>query len=411
MGILIKDKSKFDELKNELTIKSTKEMFKGKEPTLAYHETSKGLYIPRFYTESTLSNWRLPLIKHFNFNGELKPFQRLPTKLTINEINKNKSVILSLPTGAGKTCIALYILAKLGRKTLIVVNKQILMEQWIERIKQFFGSDIKIGIIQGANKTMGDEPIHIGMLQTLFKFDSNSFDHNFLIVDEVHNIATNCFSRAFNSIGAKYQLGLSATPIRQDGLTKVIRLYMGEILDNFPVEQGVDRIKIIRLLKHENNYDEITLRNGNIHFSKMLTKMANDEQRNLLLLSEIFKAIEITGNYILVLSDRISQLEWFHTRLPNHSLIQAGGKYKKKKLEKTRVLLSTFQYMSEGVDISYLNVLVLATPRSAVVQSIGRIGRDRISNCTIVDVVDKFGYTYGMFNKRRQNYQNSGYIY
>lgn len=402
------------ELINNLTVNPNKIKLsfinQENEPTTAYFkiQNSKFIYIPRYFKPTIDEYWRSHIKCDFKFKGKLREYQENPVKKCLNEINKNGSMILSIGTGSGKTCMSLYIMSKLGLKTLIVVNKEILVDQWIERIKQFLGN-VKIGIIQGKNIEMGDEPIHIAMLQTISKKKIN-YNHNFLIVDECHNLGTKSFSNAFQYIGSKYQLGLSATPTRSDGLTRVIKWYLGNIL-SFQRDEISSNVKKVLAISYINNYNEITIgKNKDIHFSQMITKLSMDSKRNNIIIAQIGLKIK---NRILVLSDRVSQLEKLQERVGDELSIIYAGKMKDRKqilniAKEKRVVFSTYAMMSEGVDIPHLNVLIFATPRSNVVQSIGRIGRD-YSNVLIIDIIDRFDYTKRQFIKREMTYTKNNY--
>jgi hypothetical protein len=74
--------------------------------------------------------------------------------------------ILSLPTGYGKTTVALHVMCRLKTKTLIIVHKEFLMNQWIERVKQFV-PNARIGYIQGSKINVENKDVVLGMLQSL----------------------------------------------------------------------------------------------------------------------------------------------------------------------------------------------------------------------------------------------------
>ena len=102
------------------------------------------------------------------------------------------------------------------------------MDQWKERI-EFFLPDAK-GKIQGDVVKIDDKDIVIGMLQSISMKDYpdevfNSF--GFVIYDECHHLGAEVFSRSLIK-GCKYTLGLSATPKRADGLTKVFECFLGD---------------------------------------------------------------------------------------------------------------------------------------------------------------------------------------
>jgi len=379
------------------------------EPTTAFFVEGEYMYTPRFYNKSKEQQWRPTKKATFHFKGALREYQKKPIKESIKELQNNGSMILSLGTGGGKTCMALYIMAVLGMKTLIIVNKEILLDQWVERINQFIYPPPKIGIIQGKNATMGPESIHIAMLQTISKKEI-SYNHSFMILDECHNVATKSFSNAFKYVACKYQLGLSATPTRADGLTKVLKWYLGDI-KNFKRDEISTNLKKVLAISYINPYPEIKI-GKDVHFSLMLSKMAKDKKRTAIIVAQI--GLQMKNGYILVLSDRIAQLQAIHKILGSEiSVIYAGklGKNKAAVLElaKTkRVLLSTYAMVSEGVDIPHLNILIFATPRSNVTQSVGRIGR-KSQNCLLIDVVDRYEYTERQLIKREMIYKQLGY--
>ena len=127
----------------------------------------------------------------------------------------------------GKTVIALNIISKLKTKTLVIVHKGFLVEQWIERIQQFLPK-ARIGKIQGQIIDIEDKDIVIGMLQSLSmkEYPQNMFkEFGLLIVDEVHHIAAEVFVRSLFKIITKNVLGLSATIQRKDGLSKYLKCF------------------------------------------------------------------------------------------------------------------------------------------------------------------------------------------
>ena len=106
------------------------------------------------------------------------------------------------------------------------------MNQWIERIK-FALPQAKVGIVQGDKCEIEGSDIIIGMLQTLSMkdFPSDAFDSiGHVIIDECHRIPSRVFSKALLKLNSHYMLGLSATPNRKDGLTKVLKYYIGDII-------------------------------------------------------------------------------------------------------------------------------------------------------------------------------------
>ena len=176
--------------------------------------------------------------------------------------------------------LALNIISEVKKKTLIIVHKSFLLNQWIERITEFL-PDARIGQIQGQIIDIEDKDIVIGMLQSLSMKEYpaklfNSF--GFTIVDECHHISSEVFSRSLQTIITKVTLGLSATMQRKDGLTKVFKLYLGNICDiKYNIKDDKICIKAIDyVVKDDEDFitTEIDFK-GNPKYGKMISKISN----------------------------------------------------------------------------------------------------------------------------------------
>jgi len=112
-------------------------------------------------------------------------------------ITGNRRFVLGDFTVTHNTVMSLHILSQLRRKTLIVVNKEFLLNQWIERIGEFLPT-ARVGRIQGKVVDVAGKDIVIGMLQSLSMKDypPATFDSfGFTIMDEVHHISSEVFSQ------------------------------------------------------------------------------------------------------------------------------------------------------------------------------------------------------------------------
>jgi len=134
-------------------------------------ENKNKMYLPKFYGLKKFGEpefIKLPRGQNIDieFIFKLREEQKKPVKIAIDSYNKRGGGILHLQCGFGKTIIALYLISKLGKKTLVIVHKDFLLNQWIERIKECIPK-AKIGIIQGNKFDIEDKDIVIGMLQTI----------------------------------------------------------------------------------------------------------------------------------------------------------------------------------------------------------------------------------------------------
>ena len=226
------------------------------QPFPVYRESKSKLYVPRFYgmevygepDDMILEDGKSIKLK---FKGELRPKQKPVVEKYMKHIKTNYSGLLALHTGFGKTCLALNIISRICLKTIIIVHKEFLLRQWIERIEQFL-PDAKVGKIQAKTIDTEDKDIVICMLQSLSMKDypKDMFkEYGFMIVDEVHHLGAEVFSRAFYKVVTKYSLGLSATIKRKDGLTKVIKWFLGDVVCKLE-RKGEDNV-LVKVINYE----------------------------------------------------------------------------------------------------------------------------------------------------------------
>ena len=341
------------------------------------------------------------------------------------EIDGNHLFLLGDFTVTHNTVLGLYITSVLSVKTMIVVHKEFLLNQWKERIQEFL-PEAKVGIIKAKQLDVVDKDIVIASLQSLSMKDYSQDvfkDFGLVILDEVHRTATEIFSNVFRKFTPKFALGLSATVKRQDGLAKVFMWFIGDIVYTKKKKSEDDVIvKRIEYYHATPSYSsEERVFNRNLNISKMINNICTFLPRTRLIISTI---VDILSNEperkILVLSDRKTQLYDIHNELHNeHPKITCGyyiGGMNEKDLklsEACSVILATFSFASEGFDVQDLDTLILASPKTNIEQSVGRILRkkseDRTRTPIIYDVVDMFSIFVNQGNNREKYYKKSGF--
>ena len=400
----------------------------GDESFKIYMENENKFYLPKFYGIEKFGNPDVNILPQgkdidIQFSLDLKDEQKIPAEKTIEAYEKYGGGILSLPCGFGKTILALYFISVLKKKTLVIVHKEFLMNQWIERIK-FALPNAKVGIVQGDKCQIDDNDIIIGMLQTLSmkEFAPDTFDDiGHVIIDECHTISSRVFSRALMKVNSKYMLGISATPSRSDGLMKVLKYHIGDTF--FTIKSNEKNIvKVERYLLDSTNehYNQDILNfRGQVVMATMINNISDCRERTKLIINKAINEINAhEKRQILILSDRRQQLEDMYKIISETTSITVGyyvGGLKKgvlKDNEKCKILLGTYPMASTGLDIPSLNGLILATPRSDIIQSIGRI--DRIVHTDIqpliVDIVDTFSVFESQSRKRYAVYKKKKYM-
>ena len=431
---IIKDMYPFKDVqrcRDELNVKPfVHNAYNDKEvlPYPIYLESSKKIYVPKHYGLEHFGEPNIIKIKKGHksdiaFKGSLRDKQKPVVKSFLatckNDSFKDNSMggIISVPCGWGKTIMALYIISKLKRKTLIVVHKEFLLNQWIERIHEFL-PDASIGIIQGSKIDIKGKDIVLGMLQSLSQKDypKNLFkDFGLTIVDECHHIAAEVFSRSLPKINSYYSLGLSATPNRVDGLTKVFTMFLGPIVYRIAKDDKCVAVKVIEYNEPFNKAyaKEEVLYNGRICLPRMVNNICECHNRNKLIVC-LGKSLYKQNKQTLILSDRRVHLQLLHEELSKVSTVgyYMGGMKQKdlKKSESATFILGTFPMSSEGLDIPSLDAVIFATPKSSIQQSIGRITRkEHVSMPIAYDILDNFSMFIGQYNKRLRLYKSLKY--
>jgi superfamily II DNA or RNA helicase len=346
-----------------------------------------------------------------HFAGSLNPKQQDAFRATVDAIRRDTGGVLCLPTGWGKTVLALRIAAEFGLKTLVVVHKQFLADQWIERIRQFLPT-AKVGRIQGPVVDVQDKDIVLGMLQSVSmkEYPLHTFrGFGLLILDEAHHTPAATFSNVFFQCNCRYRLALTATPERKDGLEYLLDWFVGDIAFRAKREDAHNvRVQSVpfQCLTFRST-PPLTYR-GDLNMPRMINTLCDIPERNALIVEEA-KRLSAEGRHTLVLSDRREHCKALHQQIP-HSALFIGGT--KELVLDSKVLIATYGLVSEGFDVPTLDSVILATPRSDVVQSVGRILREtpgKKHDPEVVDICDQWAIFCGQAKKRRKFYDEAGF--
>ncbi len=224
-------------------------------------------------------------------------------------------------------------------------------------------------------------------------------------------------------IQTKWMLGLSATPQRDDGLTKVFEWFLGPPVYWEKVREPDATVSVLTLsCQYEDPaYDEEPVDwKGEVVMARLLGKVIDYRPRTERI-ADIIKVWikEHPERRVLVLSERITHLEQFEIFLKPLG-VEIGyyiGGMKETVRDKTaadaRIVLATYAMASEAMNIKTLNAVVLASPRKKVEQSTGRILRVRPDQRNlehrILDVIDSHGLYMGQWKKRLSYYKQCHY--
>ncbi|XPV68017.1 MAG: TOTE conflict system archaeo-eukaryotic primase domain-containing protein [Halarcobacter sp.] len=331
-------------------------------------------------------------------------------KIAISNITKSNFGICVAPPGFGKTLIGAKMFEQRACTTLIIVNKNMLLDQWRQRFVDYFGYNKKdIGFLgKGKNSLNGN--IDVATMQSLKNSPDVINDYSFVIVDECHHIPAITFEQIVKQFFGKYILGLSATPNRKDGLEPILFQQLGKVVYEHKKKRTFNnKLKVVKT--------DFTSTSDN--YSTLINEVCLDEDRNNLIIKQL---IEYNDRKILVLTDRIEHINILEKKLleKNISFVSIHGSLSKKEqnekmslVESKNLILATSSYFGEGIDFPHLNTIVFATPISyygRLVQYLGRIGRGN-QECLAIDFLDfKNAMLNSTYKKRLEGYKQMHYI-
>lgn len=343
--------------------------------------------------------------------------------------------ILQSPAGSGKTQVGIALAAALGRKTLWLTHTRDLLSQSKNRAEQYMSPSLTGTITEG--RVQIGKAITFATVQTMCNLDLGRYRDvwDCIIVDECHRVAgtptsVTQFSKVLNSLAARHKYGLSATVHRADGMIAATYALLGQIAYQVPDAAVAEKVMTVSVLPrptHQGLSREFLDTDGTIIYAKLVNFLADRYDRNELIAADL---VENRDHYNLILSDRLSHLEYLMKHLPHDLRDQAvmvDGKMTSKKAKamreqaiedmrqgRKRYLFATYSLAKEGLDIPRLDRLYLATPQkdyAVITQSIGRIARtfEGKAEPVVYDYVDEgIQYLVRSYKKRCATYRKCG---
>ena len=422
------DASELSKIKKDLSVKPNVNVkIQGNSKSFpVYRESENKIYIPRYYGEEKYGLCKTKKISdgddiNINFEGNLYPYQENIVSKFVNKMTENNSGggLLDIEPGKGKTVMGLSILSKLKKKTLVIVHKSFLLNQWKERIQQFI-PDAKVGRIQGSIIDIQGKDIVIGMLQSLCKgnYPPTTFDcFGLSIYDECHHLSAEVFSNCMINVVTNYTVGLSGTMTRKDGLTKIFKWFIGPIIHKEHSKKDIEvLVKAVNYNVMDEDFNkEITDYKGNVMYSSMISKLCSFGPRTMFIFDIIKYELNKNKNQqIMILCHNKSFINNMFKILKENEYdvgLYLGGMKEEqlKESENCLVILATYSMASEGLDIKTLTTLIMASPKSDVCQSVGRILRSKHSNPMVIDIIDGHRVFKNQWVKRLKYYNKQKY--
>lgn len=429
-------------LKTRLTlapvqVNSILSMGKAREPIKLYRETPHSIIIPRKFGKGFLRD-RLPAVPvdeeysngfgvHIDFDEErqsTRPAIKRKQDHLVNAavkgwVDGELGGNLCAPCGTGKTVVGLKAASRIGTTTLILVHKEFLLHQWIERIGEWCGIPPEdVGIVQQDRCDFRGPEITIAIVQSLVarKYPADFYQHyGLILLDEVHRHGAETWSDAIGQFHSRFRLGLTATPYRKDGMWDVIRCHIGDIIAEISGEMMKPEVYQLVFTDTYKPHQYGICSRGRVKKvfpAKLITLISENIGRNKELLKVIEKAAS-AGRKVLFLSDRRKHLTTifnaYTRKYPDASVGYYVGGMKQEQREasaRCQIILGTFAMAQEGLDVPDVDVLVMGTPKGDVEQAVGRILRASEDKKTpiVIDPVDNEEYYCDKLTKKRERF-------
>jgi superfamily II DNA or RNA helicase len=161
---------------------------------------------------------------------ELRPYQQ--GALTAWELWSRRGVVV-LPTGSGKTHIALAAIERAGGRALCLVPTRVLLDQWCRAVTEVLG--VEPGRYGDGEQAL--RPITVATFESAWRHMAE-IGHWFetLVVDEAHHFGAGMRDEALEMCAAPNRLGLTATPPGEAHAERIAEL-IGPIVYELTVKQ------------------------------------------------------------------------------------------------------------------------------------------------------------------------------
>lgn len=379
---------------------------------------------------------------HVMFQGQLHEMQ----ERAVQELLRHESGILSAATAFGKTVVCCAMIAERKTSTLILLQSSALIEQWNAALERFLSIEEAlptyqtksgrtrkrkslIGCLQGERDTTTGI-IDIAMVGSVFgrhDFSEKLSAYGMVLVDECHHAASETMQRVLREVKAKYVYGVTATPIREDGLEKINYMLLGPIRFRYTSkerakEQGIAHLVVPRFTR------TVSPRGKQLTINEAYELVRDSATRNEQILTDAKACID-AGRCPVLLTRYKEHARKLYEKLDgvaDHTFLLLGENSAKNRRdifeamqnvppEESLLLVATGKLIGEGFDYPRLDTLMMATPvagRSVVEQYAGRLNRDYASKKDVIiyDYIDAHIPVFDrMYAKRLRAYRQIGY--
>jgi superfamily II DNA or RNA helicase len=326
----------------------------------------------------------------------------------------NRGVIV-LPTGAGKTIVAMAAIAYVNAPAIVVVPTIDLMEQWRTNLMKEF--DVEVGAYGGGENSL--KALTVSTYDSAY-IRAEELGNKFMLAvfDEVHHLPASSYSQIAELFAAPFRMGLTATYIREDEGHKLLPRLVGNVvyelrtedlvgthLSNYTLEKIFVNLTPEEQREYDENYEVFTeyLRNRKVKlrdpndFQRFIIRTGTDPQARQALLARN-KALDIALNASSkidalrnLLANNINKKALIFTqhnklvhRISREFFIPAIT-HQTSKEERTEILskfrsgvytkIVTSKVLDEGIDVPDATLGVILSGTGSTREFIQRLGR------------------------------------
>lgn len=250
---------------------------------------------------------------------KLQPEQKPLVKAVVKEVQRNGAgtCYALAPASSGKTIMGLQVAHELGQPAMVLVWSKEHQKQWLDTIKEWFDSSVKVGGVGGYIKKVSVGDINVCMQQSMYRPANRKLFKDKIgtvLVDEVQTYAAATFHDVLSDIPAANIVGFTVSIDRRDGKKFLIQDCLGKnpafILSDKDINSRIPANINLVMSKYYNDDYENFGRNP-VDLSQ---DMARNKKRNQLIID---RTVEKTSKkkLVLILVERKYQALYLHWKL------------------------------------------------------------------------------------------------
>lgn len=372
------------------------------------YKGEKCVYLPFSYafqnpSITNIQNDNHPKAEKYSFTLELNEVQNEIKTELYDILNRTRSVLISLFTGAGKSFLGIFIAYKLHYITMILCHRIPIMEQWKKSIL-ISCPNAKVQIVEGKDQLKEGMDFYIMNITNVSKKDEDILSKiGLVIVDEAHCMATDISIQNILTFHPKYLVALTATP----DLVKNNSLHL--LYGSEWIIREMNRPFNVYLIESSFTPESKQTERGNLDWNSVLSSQAKSKEFNKIILEVVSYFKRRT---IFILCKRKEQTLYLFENLKEMGenveiYIASAKKYD----SKARILISTYSKGGVGMDCPSMDTFIVGSDvMESFSQYLGRVFRKPHTVPMVFDVLAKNGVMRKHYLERRKIYEKSGGI-